>query len=530
MTWPGRPTEPGDQDTMVLPVVPSSRGTTGWAAGTTDQDTMVLPVVPADPAPTGGTAEPGDGSRSARGLSMATAVSLGLRLLGMVVGMATTSVLARYLNPDGYGVFALALTLGVAAAQIADMGTTITVSSRIAREKEFAGRILSTGLAIRTSMALAATVALLVGATQGLFGESSAVVSVVAIATPLSAASVLTAGATARFRPEVSAILALVQGVLWLVAVVVIAQTGGDLVLLAWFFVAVVTVQTGIGVLINRRLVPLGRPSWAEAGRIFALSWPLAISSLAVMAYYRLGSVILFHLQGAAEVGYYSAAYKFLDVAQLGPVMLVAPLLPIVATSMSMDAHRRSLIFSLAARTGVVIGAGTAVLLIALAPALVAYLYGDDFGPAVTPLMLLAVAFVGVTLGYVGTTICSALGVVRPIAVLTVSVAAVNLAAQFWACLHWGATGAAAVAAGTELVIGVATCLLAARAMTARLPIREVASVFAAGTVTILVLWLVRLPWPVEAVLAGGTFGAAVLVSRALTMADLKRVLSRKAL
>ncbi|MFF5177737.1 flippase [Micromonospora sp. NPDC000316] len=481
---------------------------------------------PADAAP----GIPADATRSVRGLSTATAVSLGLRLLGMVVGMATTSVLARYLNPSGYGVFALALTLGTAAAQVADMGTTITVSSRIARERVAAGRILTTGLLIRTSVALLATVGLLLAAAGGFFGDSSAVVSVVAIATPLSAASILTAGATARFRPEVSAVLALVQGVLWLVAVVFIARTGGDVVLLAWFFVAVVAVQTGIGVAINRRLVPLGRPSWAEAGRIFALSWPLAISSLAVMAYYRLGSVILFHLQGAAEVGYYSAAYKFLDVAQLGPAMLVAPLLPIVATSLTMDAHRRNLIFSLATRTGTVIGVGTAVLLIALAPALVAYLYGDDFGPAVTPLLLLAVAFVGVTLGYVGTTICSALGLVRPIAVLTVSVAVVNLGAQFWACARWGATGAAAVAAVTELVIGAATCLLAARAMTSRLPVREMASVLAIGATAILALWLVRLPWQIEGALAASLFAVAVLATRAITVADLRRVLSRKAL
>lgn len=483
-------------------------------------------TVPAEPEATG----PTDGSRSARGLSMATAVSLGLRLVGMAVGMATNSVLARYLNPDGFGIFALALTLGTAAAQVADMGTTITVSSRIAREKASAGRILTTGLLIRTSVALLTTVVLLIAAARGLFGESSSVVAVVAVATPLSAASILTAGATARFRPEVSSVLALLQGVLWLIAVVTIARTGGDVVLLAWFFVAVVAVQTCVGVVINRRLVPLDRPSWAEAGRIFALSWPLAISSLAVMAYYRLGSVILFHLQGAAEVGYYSAAYKFLDVAQLGPAMLVAPLLPIVATSEAMDAHRRNLIFSLATRTGVVIGAGTAVMLIALAPALVANLYGDDFGPAVPPLILLAVAFVGVTLGYVGTTICSALGVVRPIAVLTVSVAVVNLAAQFWACARWGATGAAAVAAGTEFVIGIATCLLAARAMTSRLPVREMASVLVLGAATIVGLLLIRLPWPIEAGLAAGMFGAAVLSSRAITLADLKRVLSRKAL
>jgi O-antigen/teichoic acid export membrane protein len=472
------------------------------------------------------------GDRTARGLTASTATSLGIRLLGIAIGMATTAVLARTLEPAGYGMLSLAITLGTAAAQTADLGIAVTVAARIARtDRDLAfppGRVLGTGLAIRSCVALLAAAALVVLALAGRFGDSSSVVAIVALATPLSAAGVLTAGSTARLRPEVASVLALAQGVLWLLAVLVVGR--GGIEPLAWCFVAVVLLQTALGVVLNRRVVPLGAPSWTEARRILAVSWPLAVSSLAVTAYYRLDSLILFHARGATDLGYYSAAYKFIDVAQLGPSILVAPLLPLAATSLARDVASRRVLLSLATRTAAVIGTGTAVMLIALASPLIRYLYGDGFVPAATPLALLAVAFVGIALGFVGTTICSALGAVRPVAALTVVVAVLSLGTQAWVCPRWGATGAAAVTAGTELVIGAATCLLAARAMSSSLPLAQLGGVVLIGAAAVVATMVASLPWPVEAALAVTAFAVALLPSRIITAADLNRVLSRRVL
>src|SRR5690348_15130412 len=185
-------------------------------------------------------------ARTARGLSIATAASLLLRLLGVAVGMATTSILARYLAPAGFGMFSLALTLGTGAAQMADMGLAVTVAGRVAREGTYPGRIMGTGLALRTAAAATAATVLIVAALLGAFGRSSELVGIVAVATPLSAASILTAGATARFRPEISAILALAQGLLWLAVVVAVSRAGAAGTALAWWFVAVTACQTAI--------------------------------------------------------------------------------------------------------------------------------------------------------------------------------------------------------------------------------------------------------------------------------------------
>jgi lipopolysaccharide exporter len=479
----------------------------------------------------GALARAGFGGRTARGVTASTALSLGLRLVGIALGMVTTGLLARTLAPAGYGVLSLALTLVTAAAQTADLGIAITATARIARQDAAAaGRTLSTALAIRTSVAVIASAALIGGAMAGTFGASSQIVAITAIATPLSAAAVLTAGSTARFRPEVASILLLVQGALWFIAVVIVYRTGGDVFTLAWCFVVVTLLQTGVGLVLNRKVVRLGRPSLRETGRIFALSWPLAICSIAFTAYYRLDSVILFHAKGATELGYYAAAYKFIDVAQLAPTILVAPLLPLAATSLEMSEARRRAILSLATRTAAIIGTGTAVMLIALAPQLIAFIYGDGFEPATRPLYLLAVAFIFLPLGFVGTTILSALGLVRSLALVTVIVAALSVGAQAWASPRWGATGAAAVTAATQLALGVTTCVLAARGLKSSMPIRELCGALAITVVVMAVASLVTLPWLIEAILLALAFCSALLLFRVVTIRDFRRALARRAL
>jgi O-antigen/teichoic acid export membrane protein len=485
---------------------------------------------PTPGAPRAGPSGDQAAGQTARGLAKATLLSLVLRVAGVGIGIVTTALLARHLEPAGYGMLSLALTLGAATVQIADLGVASATSTLIAQQRHDAGRILGTGVALRTLFALVASVGLIATALAGAFGSSSGVVAVIALATPLSATAVLTAGSTARFRPETAAILTVAQGAAWLAVVFLVVRSGGSVPTLAWCFVGISVLQTGLSVSMNRKIIPIARPSMADARRILSLSWPLAVSSLAVTAYYRLDSVILLKAKGAAELGYYSAAYKLLDVAQLAPGVIGASLFPLAAGSIAMSRSARQVILSLAGRSAAMIGVGSAVMFIVLATPLISFLYGNEFAPAANPLRLLAVAFIGVTFGWVGTIINTAYGQVRPIMMLTVPVAAVSLLAQVWACTRWGATGAAAVTAGTELVVGGGTCLLAARAMSARLPLRELAICAATGGAIVLGGALVHLQPILEAFLAAVVFAVVVLATRILTTADIRRVLSKKVL
>jgi O-antigen/teichoic acid export membrane protein len=168
-------------------------------------------------------------------------------------------------------------------------------------------------------------------------------------------------------------------------------------------------------------------------------------------------------------------------------------------------------------------------LLISIAPGLIGFIYGKGYEPAVRPLELLALAYVGISVGYVGSTVLTGLRKTKPIALVCVVAAVVSLAGQAWATPRWGATGAATVTAITQVGIAIVYSVLAARAMRTRLPLLEICL----GTLLLVVVIggaaLIHLPWPVEAVAVAAALGVGLVLTRVITVSDFRRVLARRA-
>jgi O-antigen/teichoic acid export membrane protein len=296
---------------------------------------------------------------------------------------------------------------------------------------------------------------------------------------------------------------------------------------LAAAFVVVTTAQTSIGVVVNRSVIRLARPDRTIARNLLAAAWPLAVGSIAVMVYYRLAHVVLFRTWGAAEVGYFSAAYRFIDVAQLMPAMIAAPLLPLVAKHRGVDRRRLTIVLSLSSRALIVLGIGTAIVLGLLSRPLVVALYGHAYVRAADLLPVLGVAFIGVCLGWLGTTTCIAAGATRKILAVTGSAAVFNLAAQLVVVPRWGAMGAAVLAVPTEMYVGMTTCVVACRVLGARMPIRLLLTTLGLGVVALAPAVALQLPPLIAAAAALLIFGVGLALTGVGTRADLSRLWSR---
>jgi hypothetical protein len=112
----------------------------------------------------------------------------------------------------------------------------------------------------------------------------------------------------------------------------------------------------------------------------------------------------------------------------------------------------------------------------------------------------------------------------------SITVAVLSVVAQLWVCPRWGAVGAAAVLAVTELLIAIGVLTLAAREMAVPLPLGRLSATIGTGVATVVAALLLDWSPVVEAVLAGVIFAGVVVAARVLTMQDLRRVLSRKEL
>jgi O-antigen/teichoic acid export membrane protein len=131
---------------------------------------------------------------------------------------------------------------------------------------------------------------------------------------------------------------------------------------------------------------------------------------------------------------------------------LVVPLLPILSSVTIDPARRQELTLSII-RIAIFVGVAGAIAMSAGAPLLVGLIYGAEFEDAVWPLRILGVAYIGVVLGYVGTTAVFALGKTWSQIPRVALIAVVSIGLQIPVIDAYGATGAAAVTALTEAAI-----------------------------------------------------------------------------
>lgn len=393
-----------------------------------------------------------------------TGVSLFLRLGGLVIGILTNALLAHSLGVSEFGQFGLGLTVLTVITQISDFGALQAMTAEARRSPRTAANIAGSGLLIRLATA---TFGVAVAIPVGLFAipnANAAVLIIISACAPLSASGVLVALSNANLRPEIGSALALGQSVLWLCAIfVVYSAGGGTAVNLAIAFAVTTFVQTFITLTVYGRNSMIGRPTWEISKLILHKSWPIGLLGLLVTSYYRVGGVMVIGLAGAHEAGLYTAAYKIIDVAQIVPSLIVVPMLPVLIDALKHSAKELNRLATAVIRLTILIAVGSGLALALFSPVIITLIYGADFQKAAPVLEVLGVAFIGITLGYVGSTICFAIDRVKRQIPLVAVLGAASLTLQPWAIGNWGALGSAYVAAGTELVMCVVSLALCAK-------------------------------------------------------------------
>ncbi len=110
-----------------------------------------------------------------------------------------------------------------------------------------------------------------------------------------------------------------------------------------------------------------------------------ALSAVCATLYWRIDVLLLARLRGVTEVGYYTAAYRLLDLAILLPQSLCQAVFPRVAADAALEPKRRGAVLRLL----LLCTAPAAAVVTLLARPLLRLLYGADFTVAAPVLSLL---------------------------------------------------------------------------------------------------------------------------------------------
>jgi O-antigen/teichoic acid export membrane protein len=193
------------------------------------------------------------------------------------------------------------------------------------------------------------------------------------------------------------------------------------------------------------------RVSAAIGKRLIKESWPLLLSSLAVMAYMRLDQIMLSSMVGDAAVGQFSAALRISEVWYFIPMTILTAAFPTMMARRDQgvaeyEVYVQSLYDSMAW-----LGVGIATLTSLLAPWIVATLYGEAFAGSVTILRVQIWASVTVAMSFVHGKWLLVEGLQKYGLLYTCVGAVVNIGLNLLLIPHFGAVGSAAATLVTQI-------------------------------------------------------------------------------
>lgn len=388
------------------------------------------------------------------------------RIIANLIGVFVVGILTRTLGPDGFGdynaIFAYLFLFNV----LADMGLYTILVREISRpgaqEADIAGKLFTLRFClILTSVLLAVVIVWLLPYS-----------SVVQKGVMIGALSIV-------FSSLVQVLMGVFQKHLrlGLVAIADIAtrvvQFGGIIFLVSYGYsgvlpfvvVAVIAgaVQIWLVAWFARRLVPftfsIDFDYWK---RIMANAFPIAVSLLFVLLYFKIDTVMLSLMKTPYEVGVYSVGYKVLEIVIFFPAMYIGLVMPLLSKTAASRERFKKLFW----RTFWVLVAGaipTVAGLMLFAGTITNLLGGAGYEGAVDVLRILSLAVGIIFFGNLGGNAIIALDLQRKGMWIYGVGALFNIITNLLFIPRYGYLAAAWTTVATELIVTVWMFALIAR-------------------------------------------------------------------
>ncbi|HEX5414854.1 MAG TPA: oligosaccharide flippase family protein [Chloroflexota bacterium] len=275
-----------------------------------------------------------------------TSVPMATSFLNKAVDFGFAALMLRILGASSAGDYAFAIALMGYFDIFTNFGLNALITREVARSHDQTGRYLSDAVALRLGLCLLSTPLVLGIAVVGprllpmSVSATTAFVLLTLALIPGSLNGAISAVFNAYERNEVPALIAVGTNFLRVALSTVALLTGLGIVGLAAVALFLNLLLAVTFVVALRRLVPPSRrngkgvrglgqlPSLANLRRMVGEAYPLLLNNLLVTIFFKIDFPLLEAFQGATVVGYYSAAYKWLDGFLIIPSTLTFAVFP----------------------------------------------------------------------------------------------------------------------------------------------------------------------------------------------------------
>jgi O-antigen/teichoic acid export membrane protein len=440
-----------------------------------------------------------------------TAVQLAGKGLVLAMGVVSLAVLTRYLGPDDYGKYTLALMYMQLFGVLADVGLFTTVVREISKAPERTDELVGNTLALRLVLSIA-VIALAAALSLVLPYDRQVRIAIVLAGAPLLF-GMLTTTYVAILQSRLRMSRAVIGDVvgratsLGLVLLVVGLDLGFYWVLgaAAGGALATLLVTWRVTRPLARIRPRVDRAVWRS---LLKAAVPLGLALAINALYFRADTLIISLYEPYQQVGLYTLAYRVLELALVVGTVFLNSTFPIVSEAVARDEPRARRAIQASAEVCVVLGAPLIAAGLALAPQIIELAGGEDFADAATPLRILlaagALAWVNGVFGY------ALIARERQVSALWLNISALtfNVGLTFLLVPRYGIVAAAIVTVASEVLILIGSYPLMRRWYgffpVPRALVPSVVAAIAAGAL----MWALRdAPLPVPAVLGAALYG-----------------------
>ncbi|BAU62813.1 putative polysaccharide biosynthesis protein [Stanieria sp. NIES-3757] len=370
------------------------------------------------------------------------------RVLRMVVGFVVLAWIARYLGTAQFGLLNYGIAFIDLFGNLADLGLNQILIRDLVSEPERKDEILGTAFVLK-SLAGVGTFLLSLISIFVLRPEdqlSQILVLILALRLVFQPIDIVDQLFQSQVQAKYGVWARNTSFLIISVVRVVLLETGGSLIAFAWTFLIeslisnifmAIAYQKTTGKIIN------WRGKFLRAKQMLRVSWPLILSSLAIVVYLRIDQIMLGQLASDQEVGVYSAAVK---LSEAWPILILAIVKSFSPAIISAKQVSQELYYQKIQRLAnllTLIVYAIAIPMTFLATPLVILVFGTDYAAAGAVLSIHIWASVFGFLGYIKEVWIATEELTKFALAASVSGAILNILLNWWLIPIYGAVGAA---------------------------------------------------------------------------------------
>lgn len=456
-----------------------------------------------------------------------------VRLVTIIFALISIKLITNYLGTAGTGNYNTITTYINFFIVIADLGLFSVAVREIAKKPEEEKKIITNMFGVRLVSALiASAVAILI---VFLTPYSHQIKIGVVIATGFLLfnllSSVYDVVLQTRLKMQYSALAEFLSKLISLIAIYLVVKNSGS------FFWIIGTVSLS-GILIfffkwlfSKQFVSFGiRYNEKIVNWIFQLSWPIGIVFVLNNLFFKIDTLILFAIKGAAPVGIYSVAYKVLEVTIFAGSYFASSLKPVLSQNVTTDKDGVGNIISKSIIVMLLLATPITILSIIFSKDIIVFLSNSDFVSGSQALVILSLALPFVYLDALLGEILVASDQRRLLVRIAIFILSFNLILNLILIPRFSFVGAAYVTLVSEIVLLVINFFYTKKIIHYKVKTDQVAKIILISILTFIIGLIIKnsisVHFLVQMLMVGTAFGILTYLFGLIHLKSIKKVMA----